>query len=136
MRASFDERARTAAESTAKLLAAAGIDFAILGPRESCTGDPARRMGNEYLFQSYAEQNVKTLNDAGVTKVVASCPHCFNTIGNEYPDFGGDYEVIHHTELLAELVREEGCNRTPPSAESASRLLLPGSPQRRAHRSA
>jgi Fe-S oxidoreductase len=104
--ASFDERARTAAESTAKLLAAAGIDFAILGPRESCTGDPARRMGNEYLFQSYAEQNVKTLNDAGVTKVVASCPHCFNTIGNEYPDFGGDYEVIHHTELLAELVRE------------------------------
>ena len=111
--ASFDERARTAAESTAKLLAAAGIDFAILGPRESCTGDPARRMGNEYLFQSYAEQNVKTLNDAGVTKVVASCPHCFNTIGNEYPDFGGDYEVIHHTELLAGLVRE---GRLQPNA--------------------
>ncbi len=111
--ASFDERARTAAESTAKLLAAAGVDFAILGPRESCTGDPARRMGNEYLFQSYAEQNVKTLNDAGVTKVVASCPHCFNTIGNEYPDFGGDYEVIHHTELLAGLVRE---GRLQPNA--------------------
>ncbi len=104
--ASFDERARTAAESTAKLLKAAGVDFAILGPRESCTGDPARRMGNEYLFQSYAEQNVGTLNEAGVTKVVASCPHCFNTIGNEYPDFGGNYEVVHHTELLAELVRE------------------------------
>ncbi|MBD0282618.1 MAG: 4Fe-4S dicluster domain-containing protein [Thermoleophilaceae bacterium] len=104
--ASFDERARTAAESTVKLLKAAGVDFAILGPRESCTGDPARRMGNEYLFQAYAEQNVATLNEAGVTKVVASCPHCFNTIGNEYPDFGGKYEVVHHTELLAELVRE------------------------------
>ena len=104
--ASFDERARTAAESTAKLLKAAGVDFAILGPRESCTGDPARRMGNEYVFQAQAEQNVGTLNDAGVTKIVASCPHCFNTLGNEYPDFGGEYEVVHHTELLAELVRD------------------------------
>ena len=99
--ASFDERARTAAESTAKLLQAAGVDFAILGPRESCTGDPARRMGNEYLFQAHAEQNVGTLNEAGVTKIVASCPHCFNTLGNEYPDFGGNYEVVHHSELLA-----------------------------------
>jgi Fe-S oxidoreductase len=104
--ASFDERARTAAQSTAKLLKAAGVDFAILGPRESCTGDPARRMGNEYLFQAHAEQNVGTLNEAGVTKIVASCPHCFNTLGNEYGDFGGDYEVVHHTELLADLVRE------------------------------
>jgi Fe-S oxidoreductase len=104
--ASFDERARTAAESTAKLLQAAGVDFAILGPRESCTGDPARRMGNEYLFQAHAEQNVSTLNEAGVTKIVASCPHCFNTLGNEYGDFGGDYEVVHHSELLAGLVRE------------------------------
>ena len=104
--ASFDERARTAAESTAKLLKAAGVDFAILGPRESCTGDPARRMGNEYLFQEHATQNVETLNEAGVTKIVASCPHCFNTLGNEYPDFGGEYEVVHHSELLADLVRE------------------------------
>jgi Fe-S oxidoreductase len=104
--ASFDERARTAAQSTAKLLQAAGVDFAILGPRESCTGDPARRMGNEYVFQAHAEQNVGTLNEAGVTKIVASCPHCFNTLGNEYPDFGGNYEVVHHTELLADLVRE------------------------------
>jgi Fe-S oxidoreductase len=104
--ASFDERARTAAESTAKLLQAAGVDFAILGPRESCTGDPARRMGNEYLYQAHAEQNVATLNDAGVTKIVASCPHCFNTIGNEYSDFGGNYEVVHHSELLADLVQE------------------------------
>jgi Fe-S oxidoreductase len=104
--ASFDERARTAAESTAKLLKAAGVDFAVLGPRESCTGDPARRMGNEYLFQAHAETNVSTLNEAGVTKIVASCPHCFNTLGNEYPDFGGNYEVVHHTELLADLMRE------------------------------
>jgi Fe-S oxidoreductase len=115
--ASFDERARTAAESTAKLLKAAGIDFAILGPREACTGDPARRMGNEYLFQAYAEQNVATLNEAGVKKVVASCPHCFNTLRNEYPDFGGDYEVVHHSELLADLVRE---GRLQPGANGAS----------------
>jgi len=104
--ASFDERARIAAESTAKVLQAAGVDFAILGPREACTGDPARRMGNEYLFQAQAEQNVETLNEAGVTKIVASCPHCFNTLGNEYGDFGGNYEVMHHTELIAELVRD------------------------------
>ena len=102
----FDERARAGAVSTAKLLLAAGIDVAILGPRESCTGDPARRAGNEYVFQALAQANVETLNDAGVTKIVASCPHCFNTLANEYPDFGGRYEVLHHSELLAELVRE------------------------------
>jgi Fe-S oxidoreductase len=104
--ASFDERARASAESTAKLLQRAGVDFAILGPREACTGDPARRMGNEYVFQTYAEQNVATLNESGVTKIVASCPHCFNTLANEYGDFGGSYEVLHHSELLAELVRD------------------------------
>jgi Fe-S oxidoreductase len=103
---SFDERARRTAESTAKLLQKAGVDFAILGPREACTGDPARRMGNEYVFQAFAEQNVETLNEAGVTKIIANCPHCFNTLGNEYPDFGGNYEVVHHSELLAQLVRE------------------------------
>jgi Fe-S oxidoreductase len=112
--ASFDERARASAEATAKLLQKAGVDFAILGPRESCTGDPARRMGNEYVFQGYAEQNVSTLNEQGVTKIVASCPHCFNTLANEYPDFGGDYEVVHHSELLAELVRE---GRLTPSGD-------------------
>jgi Fe-S oxidoreductase len=103
---SFDERARRAAQSTAKLLQAAGVDFAILGPRESCTGDPARRMGNEYVFQAFAEQNVATLNEAGVKKIVASCPHCFNTLANEYPDFGGRYDVVHHSELLADMLRE------------------------------
>jgi Fe-S oxidoreductase len=111
--ASFDERAKSAAQSTARLLQAAGVDFAILGPREGCTGDPARRMGNEYVFQASAEQNVSTLNEAGVTKIVASCPHCFNTLANEYPDFGGSYEVVHHTELLADLVRE---GRLAPTA--------------------
>jgi Fe-S oxidoreductase len=103
---SFDERARRTAESTATLLKAAKVDFAILGPREACTGDPARRIGNEYLFQAFAEQNVGVLNEAGVTKIVANCPHCFNTLANEYPDFGGRYEVIHHSELLAQLVRD------------------------------
>jgi Fe-S oxidoreductase len=115
--ASFDERARAAAVSTAKLMLAAGLDVAILGPRESCTGDPARRMGNEYVFQSYAQENVATLNNAGVTKIVASCPHCFNTLANEYPDFGGRYEVLHHSELLAELVRD---GRLAPVAGEAT----------------
>ncbi len=101
----FDERARETTRSIARLLAAAGIDHAILGPRERCTGDPARRMGHEYLFQMLAEQNVSTLNDAGVTKIVASCAHCFNTLANEYPDYGGTYEVVHHTELLGGLVK-------------------------------
>jgi Fe-S oxidoreductase len=103
---SFDERARSTAESTVRLLQRAGVDFAILGAREACTGDPARRIGNEYVFQAFAEQNVETLNEAGVTKIIANCPHCFNTLGNEYGDFGGHYEVIHHTELLARLVAE------------------------------
>jgi Fe-S oxidoreductase len=115
--ASFDERARASAISTAKLLVAAGLDVAILGPRESCTGDPARRAGNEYVFQSFAQANVATLEEAGVTKIVASCPHCFNTLANEYPDFGGRYEVTHHSELLAALVRD---GRLSPIAGDAT----------------
>jgi Fe-S oxidoreductase len=115
--ASFDERARASAEATAKLLQRAGVDFAILGPREACTGDPARRMGNEYVFQAYAEQNVATLNEQGVRKIVASCPHCFNTLANEYPDFGGAYEVVHHSELLARLVREGRLEPKPGAKE-------------------
>jgi Fe-S oxidoreductase len=115
--AAYDERARKAAESTARLLQRAGVDFAILGARESCTGDPARRMGNEYVFQAHAEQNVATLNEARVTKIVASCPHCLNSLGNEYPDFGGRYEVMHHTQLLAELVRDGKLSTTAGDAE-------------------
>ena len=110
----YDERARKGAISTAKLMKAAGVDFAILGPRESCTGDPARRMGDEYTFQQQAKQNVGTLNNARVRKIVTTCPHCFNTLANEYPDFGGRYEVVHHTTFLAELVRE---GRIKPLAE-------------------
>ena len=102
----FDERARKAAISTARLLQTAGVDFAILGPREACTGDPARRMGDEYTYQRLAGENVQTLNEAKVKKIITTCPHCFNTIGNEYSDFGGKYEVVHHTEFLAELVRD------------------------------
>ena len=100
----LDERARKQVESTARMLHRSGVTFAILGPRESCSGDPARRMGNEYLFQEMAKSNIATLNEVGARKVVASCPHCFNTIKNEYPSLGGDYEVVHHSELLSHLV--------------------------------
>ena len=100
----LDERGRKQVESTARMLHRAGVTFAILGPRESCTGDPARRMGNEYLFQEMAKANIETLNSVGATKIVASCPHCFNTMKNEYPALGGQYEVIHHAELLSHLV--------------------------------
>jgi Fe-S oxidoreductase len=100
----LDERGRKQSQSVARMLHRAGVSFAVLGPRESCTGDPARRMGNEYLFQEMAKANVATLNEVGAKKIVASCPHCFNTLKNEYPELGGDYEVIHHSELLNHLV--------------------------------
>lgn len=102
----LDERARKMTQSTARLLHRAGVKFAILGPRESCTGDPARRLGNEYLYQEMGKANIETLNEVGARKVVASCPHCFNSLGREYPDLGGDYEVIHHSQLLSHLVAE------------------------------
>ncbi len=102
---SFDDRSRKIARATAQLLKQAGVDFAILGPQEKCTGDPARRAGNEYLFQTLANENVATLNSTNVRKIVTTCPHCFNALKNEYPDFGGRYEVIHHTEFLLHLVR-------------------------------
>jgi Fe-S oxidoreductase len=107
---SFDDRNRKVTISTAKLLNNAGVDFAILGRNELCTGDPARRTGNEYVFQGLALQNIETLNDLGVTKIVTQCPHCFNTLKNEYPQFGGDYETIHHSELLMRLVDEGKIN--------------------------
>jgi Fe-S oxidoreductase len=101
---SLDERGRKQVVSTARMLHRAGVSFGILGPRESCTGDPARRMGNEYLFQEMAKANIATLDGAGAKKIVASCPHCFNTMKNEYPALGGNYDVIHHSELLSHLV--------------------------------
>jgi len=104
--ASYDEANRAVARAFVGLLQTAGVDFAILGAAETCNGDPARRIGNEYLYQQQAQQNIEQLNAGRVRKVIASCPHCFNTIKNEYPQFGGTYEVIHHTQLLAQLIRE------------------------------
>jgi len=103
---SFDDRNRKVTVATARLLHEAGIDFGILGPRELCTGDPARRAGNEYVFQQLALQNIQTLADLGITKVITQCPHCFNTMANEYPQFGGEYEVIHHSQMLMQLIEQ------------------------------
>jgi Fe-S oxidoreductase/nitrate reductase gamma subunit len=101
---SFDDKAKKVTVATAKLLQRAGIDFAILGPSELCTGDPARRSGNEYIFQMLAGQNVEALNTMGVKKIITQCPHCFNTLGNEYPQLGGHYEVMHHSQFLEWLI--------------------------------
>ncbi|MEV4507732.1 (Fe-S)-binding protein [Dactylosporangium sp. NPDC049525] len=100
----FEDRAKKTTRAVATLLNQAGVSFAILGQGETCTGDPARRIGNEFVFQMLAQQNVETLNEAGVKKIVATCPHCFNTLANEYGQLGGHFEVIHHTQLLAQLV--------------------------------
>ncbi len=102
----LEDRARKTTKAIASLLHTAGVKFAVLGPAETCTGDPARRIGNEFVFSMLAQQNIETLNEAGARTIVASCPHCFNTIANEYPQLGGNYEVIHHTQLLARLVAE------------------------------
>lgn len=103
---SFDDKNKKSSQAIAKLLSRAGLDFAILGPSERCTGDPARRSGNEYLFQLLASQNVEMFNSMGVRKIVVQCPHCFNTISNEYPQLGGHYEVIHHSQLLEQLIAD------------------------------
>jgi len=103
---SFDERAKKVTRAVAKLFEAAGLDYGILGPAEECTGDPARRMGNEYLAQEFIRRNVETLKTHGVRKICTICPHCFNTLGNEYPRFGGDFEVHHHSRLLATLLAQ------------------------------
>jgi Fe-S oxidoreductase len=112
--ASYDDRAKRIARATAKLMKAAGVEFAILGEQETCTGDPARRAGNEYLFAMLAEQNIATLNgyqeQGGVRTIVTTCPHCFNTLANEYPDFGGKYEVVHHSDFLLGLITEKRLN--------------------------
>jgi len=102
----LEDRSKKTTRAFAELLHAAGVEFAILGAGETCTGDPARRLGNEFLFQMQAMQNVETLNSIGAKKIVATCPHCFNTLANEYPQNGGNYEVLHHTQLLGRLVEE------------------------------
>ena len=101
---SFDDKNKKVTQSMAKLLDRAGIDFAILGPSEMCTGDSARRSGNEYIFQMLAMQNIETMDGMGVKKIITQCPHCFNTLLNEYPQLGGNYEVVHHTQLLEWLI--------------------------------
>ncbi len=103
---SFDQRAQKISKAFATILQKAGISFAILGKEESCTGDPARRTGNEFLFQMMAYNNIQVLNGYGVKKIVTACPHCFNTLKNEYPALGGNYQVIHHTTLLQQLLDE------------------------------
>jgi len=113
----LDDRAKRTTRALAELLHIAGVRFAVLGPMEACSGDPARRMGNEFLFSMLAQQNIETLNEAGVRKIVASCPHCFNSLANEYPQLGGSYEVIHHTQLLARLVAEGKITPVTPVAE-------------------
>jgi heterodisulfide reductase subunit D len=103
---SFDDRAKKITKAFVKLLNKAEMSFAVLGSEESCTGDPAKRAGNEFLFQMQAMSNIEVLNAYEVTKIVTTCPHCFNTLKNEYPELGGNYEVMHHTQLLKKLVKE------------------------------
>jgi len=103
---SFDDRAKKISKAFAKLLNNAGVDFAVLGAEESCSGDPAKRAGNEFLFQMQAMMNIQVLNGYEVKKIVTTCPHCFNTLKNEYPELGGTYEVMHHTQFLKSLLNE------------------------------
>ncbi len=104
---SFDERAKKITKAFAKILADSKISFAVLGSEEICTGDPAKRSGNEFLFQMQAMQNISTLDKYGVKKIVTTCPHCFNTLKNEYPQLGGSYEVLHHSQFLDELIKNK-----------------------------
>jgi Fe-S oxidoreductase len=103
---SFDDRAKKITKAFAKILIEAGVDFAVLGTEESCTGDPAKRAGNEFLFQMQAMTNIEIMNAYEVKKIVTTCPHCFNTIKNEYPELGGKYEVLHHTQFINDLIAD------------------------------
>ena len=103
---SYDDRYKSVTKAFVKILNKVSIKFAVLGPEETCTGDPARRAGNEFLFQMQAVANIQVLNGYKIKKIVTACPHCFNTIKNEYPDLGGDYEVVHHSQFLQELINK------------------------------
>lgn len=103
---SFDDRAKKITKAFAKILNKVGVEFAVLGQEESCTGDPAKRAGNEFIFQMMALTNIEVLNAYEVKKIVTACPHCFNTLKNEYPSLGGNYEVMHHTQLLQQLMQQ------------------------------
>jgi Fe-S oxidoreductase len=113
----FDDKNQKVTQAMAKLLQRAEVDFAILGPSENCTGDPARRSGNEYIFQMLAMQNIETLESMGVRKIITQCPHCFNTLANEYPQMGGHYEVIHHSQLLEQLIESGRLDMTDARLE-------------------
>ncbi len=102
----FDDRYKKVTAAFATILSKAGISYAVLGPEEGCTGDPARRAGNEFLFQMQAMANIQVLDSYGVKKIVTACPHCFNTLKNEYPALGGNYEVVHHSQFLQQLISE------------------------------
>ena len=123
----YEDRAKKTSQAVAELLHMAGVSFAVLGSGETCTGDSARRAGNEFLFQMLAQQNVETLNEVGAKKIVATCAHCFNTLGNEYPQLGGHYEVVHHSQLLNRLVRyntvQEQANTNWTTSSAALSLL-------------
>jgi len=113
----FEDRAKATTKAVAELLTIAGVNFMVLGEGETCNGDPARRAGNEFLFQMQAMQNVEVLNEIKAKKIVVTCPHCLNTLGREYPQVGGNYEVVHHSQLLATLVQEGRLTPvTPPEA--------------------
>jgi heterodisulfide reductase subunit D len=103
---SFDQRAQKITKAIAVILEKVGIKYAILGKEEMCTGDPVRRAGNEFMFQMMAYQNIQTLNNYGIKKIVTACPHCFNILKNEYPELGGNYEVIHHSVFLQQLIND------------------------------
>ena len=102
---SYDERAQRVSKAFAEILQKAGVEFAILGAEEGCTGDPAKRAGNEFLFQMQAMQNIETLNGYGIKRLVTACPHCYNSLKNEYPSLGGNYDVVHHTQFINELLQ-------------------------------
>lgn len=119
---SFDDRAKRISKAFAEILTKVGVKFAILGQEESCTGDPAKRAGNEFLFQMMAYQNIQVLNGYEVKKIVTACPHCFNTLKNEYPELGGNYEVIHHTQLLQELINQGKIKLTDTSEFKGKRI--------------
>ena len=120
---SFDDRAKKITKAFARLLMRAGIKFAVLGAEESCSGDPARRAGNEFLYQMQALANIETLNTYEVQRIVTTCPHCFNTLKNEYPELGGKYEVFHHTQFLKTLL-EEGKLKVEGGAFKGKRVVF------------
>ena len=103
---SFDDRAKKITKAFARILNQANVSFAVLGSEEGCTGDPAKRAGNEFLFQMQALSNIEVLNGYNVKKIVTTCPHCFNTLKNEYPELGGEYDVMHHTQFIKSLLNE------------------------------